>query len=208
MQRRLSGILGSVCFFFVIGSVGGAATENQPARAGLQALAAGSKVSCSLYRTSQEPLDPATTSALPHDDKFVAGAHFKENTSSAAEVRISWLGATFMRRFAAKVEDNTGDVTLQIYALSRPSNATDIVAELGDRHEIKLSNLWCLLKLQGNGGNGALQINAVPNVFFVRDATGVLGVVDAIWAGAGWEIGASQVEIQRQWPSGSRAISR
>ncbi|MDP2357916.1 MAG: hypothetical protein Q8M31_17880 [Beijerinckiaceae bacterium] len=207
MQCRLTGILGSVWFFLAIGSVG-AAADNQRAQAGLQALILGSRVSCSLHRTPQEPLDPATTSALPDNKKFVAGPHFKENISSAAEVRISWLGATFMRLFAAKVEDNTDDVTLQIYALSRPSSSTGIVAELGDRHETKLSHLWCLLKRQANGEDGALQTNAGPNVFFVRDATGVLGAVDAIWAGAGWEIGASQVEVQRQWPSGSRVISR
>jgi hypothetical protein len=208
MQRRLTGILSSAWFFLAIASVGAAAAEKQPAGAGLQALAPGPKVSCSLHRTPQEPLDPAATSALPYNDKFVAGAHFKENISSAAEVRISWLGATFMRHFAVKVEDDTDDVTLQIYALSRPSSATEIVAELDDRPETKLSDLWCLLKLQANGEDGALQTSAIPNVFFVRDATGVLGAVDAIWAGAGWEIGASQVEAQRQWPSGSRVISR
>jgi hypothetical protein len=67
---------------------------------------------------------------------------------------------------------------------------------------------WCLLKLQANGEDGALQTNAFPNIFFVRDVTGVLGAVDALWAGAGWEIGASPVEGQREWPSGSRVIAR
>jgi hypothetical protein len=207
MQRRLSGIVGSVWFFLAIGSLG-AAAESQPAPAGRQALAPGSRISCSLHRTPEEPLDPATTSALPGNGKFVAGAHFKENISSAAEVRISWLGATFMRHFAVKVEDGADDVRLRIHALSRLSSSTEIVAELDDRHETKLSDLWCLLKLQAKGEDGALRTNAIPNVFFVRDVTGELGAVDAIWAGAGWEIGASQVEVQRQWPPGSLVISR
>lgn len=113
-----------------------------------------------------------------------------------------------MRRFAVKVEDDTVDVTLQTHALSRSSSDTQVIAELDDRHETKLTDLWCLLKLQASGQDGALQTNAAPNIFFVRDAGGVLGAVDAIWGGAGWEIGASQVEGQRRWPSGSHVISR
>lgn len=207
MRQPLILIFSSL-IFLAVGNVGSAAIENKPARAALEVLVPGPGVTCSQHRAPAEPLDPPATSALPHHEKFVAGEHFKENISPAAEARISWLGATFMRRFAVKVEDDTDDVTLRTYALSRPSSGTQIIAELDDRHETKLADLWCLLRLQANGEDGALQINAAPNIFFVRDAAGVLGAVDAIWAGAGWEIGASQVEAQRQWPSGSRVISR
>lgn len=200
-----------ICFFLLIlaiGDVGPAAGENKPARAGVEALVPGPRVTCSRHRAPAEPFDPPTTSALPHDEKFAAGRHFKENISSVAEVRISWLGATFMRRFAVKVEDDTVDVRLRIHVLSRSSSDTQIIAELDDRHETKLADLWCLLKLQASGQDGALQTSAAPNIFFVRDAAGVLGVVDAIWGGAGWEIGASQVEGQPRWPAGSHVISR
>ena len=203
--------LSLICSFLLVlaaGNVGSASNENNPARAGFEGLVPGPRATCSRHRAPAEPLDPPTTSALPHHEKFVAGRHFKENISSAAEVRISWLGAAFMRRFAVKVEDDTVDVTLQTHALSRSSSDTQIIAELDDRHETKLTDLWCLLKLQANGQDGALQTNAAPNIFFVRDAAGVLGALDAIWAGAGWEIGASQVEEQRRWPSGSHVISR
>jgi len=201
--------LSLICSFLLVlavGNAGSAANKNNPTRAGLEALVPGPRITCSQHR-APEPFDPPTTSALPHHEKFVAGRYFKEDISSAAEARISWLGATFMRRFAVKVEDDADDVTLQIHALGRSSSDTQIITELDDRHETKLADLWCLLKLQANGQDGALQTNAAPNIFFVRDATAVLGAVDAIWAGAGWEIGASQVE-GRQWPSGSRVISR
>jgi hypothetical protein len=202
----------SLIFSFLLvlaaGNVGSASNENNPARAGFEGLVPGPRATCSRHRAPAEPLDPPTTSALPHHEKFVASRHFKENISSAAEARISWLGAAFMRRFAVKVEDGTDEVTLQTYALSRSSSDTQIIAELDDHHETKLADLWCLLRLQANGEDGALQTNAAPNLFFVRDAAGVLGAVDAIWAGAGWEIGASQVDGQRRWPSGSRVISR
>ncbi len=208
MRRLRSRILCSTVFLLAVGSVDAEAIENQPVRAALEALVLGPKVSCSPHRAPAEPFDPSATSALPHNEKFMAGEHFKENISPAAEARISWLGATFMRRFAVKIEDDPGEVMLQTYALNRSSSNMEIIAELDDRDETKLTDLWCLLKLQANGEDGPLQTNAVPNIFFVRDAAGELGAVDAIWAGAGWEIGASQVEGQRQWPSGSRVISR
>jgi hypothetical protein len=113
-----------------------------------------------------------------------------------------------MRRFAVKVEDDTNVVAHQIHALNRASSDDQIIAELHDRRETRLADVWCFLKLQANGEGGALQTNAVPNIFFVRDATGQLGAVDAVWGGAGWEIGASPVGRQRQWPAGSRIISR
>lgn len=207
MPQPLSQILWLTLLFLAVGNLGSMAIENQSARPG-RALVHGPRVNCSQHEAPLGSLDPPTTSALPHHGEFVAGKYFKENISPAAEVRISWLGATFMRRFAVKVEDNTDDVTLQTYTLSRASTGTQIVVEFGDHHETKLADLWCLLKLQANGEDGALQTSAVPNIFFVRDATGVLGAVDALWAGAGWEIGASPVEGHRQWPSGSRVIAR
>jgi hypothetical protein len=208
-MRQPLGLICSSLLFLAVGNVGSAAIENQPARAGLEALVPGPGVTCSQRRAPAEPFDPPATSALPRHEKFVAGEHFKENISPAAEARISWLGATFVRRFAVKVEDDTGDVTLRTYALSRSSSVTQIIAELDDRHETQLTHLWCLLKLQAGGEDGALQTNALPNIFFVRDAAGELGAVDAIWGGAGWEIGASLVDgQQRQWSAGSRVISR
>lgn len=207
MPQPLSRIVCTTLLFLAVGNVGSMAIENQSAHAGL-ALVHGPRVTCSRHEAPAGPLDPPTTSALPRREEFMAGKYFKENISPAAEVKISWLGATFMRDFAVKVEDNTDDMTLQTFTLSRASTDTQIVAEFDDLHETKLADLWCLLKLQANGEDGALQTNAVPNIFFVRDATGVLGAVDALWAGAGWEIGASPVEGQREWPLGSRVIAR
>jgi hypothetical protein len=205
MRHPSTQILCSALLFLAVGNLG---IESRPAGAGFDILAPGPAARCSPDATPAEPLDPPATSALPRHEEFVAAEHFKENTSPGADARISWLGATFMRRFVAKVEDEAAEVTLQTYALTRSSRDLEIIAELDDRHETKLAHLWCLLKRQRNGEDGALQRNAAPNIFFVRDATGALGTVDAIWAGAGWEIGASRVEGQRQWPAGSRVISR
>ena len=64
------------------------------------------------------------------------------------------------------------------------------------------------VRLQASGEPGALQTNSTPNIFFVRDGAGQLGVVDAIWGGAGWEIGASPFGDKRAWSVGTRVISR
>ncbi|MGH6754372.1 MAG: hypothetical protein ACREDP_19630, partial [Bradyrhizobium sp.] len=114
-----------------------------------------------------ESADPSVTAAISR--KFIASQRFREDTSPAAEVRISWLGATFMRRFAVKTEDDTDEVAFQIRALNKASSDNQIITELHDRHEIRLAHVWCILKLQANGGGGALHTNAVPNIFFVRD---------------------------------------
>jgi hypothetical protein len=199
MRRRLGQLVCSTLLLLI-------AIENEPAAANSAALGPGTIVRCSPRATPVEPADPSVTATIPR--KFIASQRFRQDMSPAAEVRISWLGATFMRRFAAKTEDDTTEVTLQIYALSKASGGNQIIAELQGRHETRLAEVWCFLKLQANGEDGALQTGAVPNIFFVRDAAGELGAVDAIWGGAGWEIGASPLGGQRQWPSGSRVISR
>lgn len=204
-MRRLGQVLCSTLLWLTAGNAHLAAIENVPAAANA-ALGPGTKVSCSRRPTPVEPADPSVTAAI--SPRFIVSQRFRENTSPAAEVRISWLGATFMRRFAVKIEDDTNDVALQIHALNKASSDTQLIAELHDRHETRLAEVWCFLKLQASGQAGALLTNASPNIFFVRDAAGELAAVDAIWGGAGWEIGASPVGGQRQWPSGSRVLSR
>ena len=206
MRRRLGQVICSTLLLLTAGNGRLAATENEPAAANTAALGSGNPVSCSRPATPLEPADPSVTAAISR--KFIASQRFRENTSPSAEVRISWLGATFVRRFAVKIEDDTNDVALQIHALNQASSDNQIIAELHGRHETRLAEAWCFLKLQARGEDGALQTNAVPNIFFVRDATGQLGAVDMLWGGAGWEIGASPVGGQRQWPSGTRVISR
>jgi hypothetical protein len=137
----------------------------------------------------------------------VARLHFKEDISATADVRIAWLGANFSRRFVVKIEAEPGDVALQTYNLTQSSNDNEIIAELNDRQETKLGDVWCVLKRQPGGQSGTLRADVVPNLFFVRDSMGELCVVDVVWGGAGWEIGASDVGGSRQWPNGSRVIT-
>jgi len=166
------------------------------------------RIECSLRGKALDSSDPPSTSAIPYAEKFVGREHFKEDVSLTAEVRISWLGATFVRRFVGKVEDHTGSTSLQTHHLSEPTSDQEIIVQLGQGRETGLIDVWCMLRRQANGEDGALRINSTPNIFFVRDVMGELGVVDAIWGGAGWEIGASPVGNKRRWSSGTRIFSR
>ncbi|MEA2793322.1 MAG: hypothetical protein QOI87_702 [Bradyrhizobium sp.] len=173
----------------------------------LTVLMSQGEVRCPALERSSEPTDPATTSGL-RVRQFVASEHFIQTSSSNAEIKISWLGATFKQRFLSKVEDDEGDAILRTFVLRRPSPDAEIIAELGIHDETKLGDLWCLLSLQPNGESGTLLTNAVPNVFYIRDIDGNLGAVDAVWGGAGWEIGASSLDAPTQWLTGRRMISR
>ncbi|MGX1320964.1 hypothetical protein AB7M17_004417 [Bradyrhizobium sp. USDA 377] len=196
------------CLVIVLAASGFSAyADDKKADGGSSAsLAPRAKIECSLKRRPGEPLDPPSTAAIPLTESFVANKHFREDIAPTASVKISWLGATFARRFAVKVE-TADDTSLQTHVLNNPANAARIVDELGARAESKLADIWCLLKLQANGESGALQTSSAPNLFFVRDGAGDLGVVDALWGGAGWEIGASPLGSPRAWTAGTRVFS-
>jgi hypothetical protein len=184
------------------------ATADRIAVSDLNVLMSQGEVRCPAFERSSEPTDPPTTSALPRVRQFVASEYFKETASSNAEIKISWLGATFRQRFLPKVEDDDSGAILRTFVLRKPSRDAEIIAELSTHDETKLGDLWCLLSLQPNGEPGTLLTNAVPNVFYIRDIDGNLGAVDAVWGGAGWEIGASSVDAPSQWLAGRRVISR
>ena len=206
-MRRLSFSMSLVLFVLATGEFGAAADERKSGGARSDAIVPALRIECSLHRKPGEPLDPPSTAAMQPAEQFVAREYFKEDITPKADVKIAWLGASFVRRFAVKVEA-AGVTSLQTHSLRSPSNDREIIAEIGGRHETNLADVWCLLSRQAKGEDGALQTNSVPNIFFVRDGAGELGVVDLVWGGAGWEIGASPVGDKRTWSPGTRVISR
>jgi len=194
----------SLTFLLAAHSFGVAADDTKPG----QSTIAADRVACSLQPKAVEPSDPSSTSAIPHAERFIAKEHFREDIASSAPVKISWLGATFAKRFANKAEDDVGGASLQSYILSAASSDNEILAKLGQSHESRLADIWCMLKQQPNGSGSVLDTSSKPNVFYVRDIAGELGAVDVLWGGVGWEIGASPVSDKPRWPAGTRAFSR
>jgi hypothetical protein len=207
MKHRISPIFCSAFLFIAAGNPGVAANDNDPPAVRTDKLSASTTVSCSLRTSPVEPFDPPSTSSLLPQDRFVARLYFREDISASADVKISWLGARFLQRYVVKIETEATDVTVRSYTLNRPSNDDEIIAELSGRHETRLTDVWCLLRRHARGQGAGLRSSEAPNLFFVRDASGELGVVDVIWGGAGWEIGASEVGAPRRWPGGSHVVA-
>jgi hypothetical protein len=155
---------------------------------------------------AEEPPDPSITSSVPSTG-FRVGTHFRESIAGDARVRIAWLGATFRRRFLERVESGPAGSVFRAFITRRSVRGDQILAALGRQPETTLGALWCLLRLQPRGEAGVL-LTAVPNLLFAQDAAGKLWTVDVVWGGAGWEIGASAVDADRQWPAGALVISR
>lgn len=162
---------------------------------------------CPASDPSSDPSDPATTSSLPRGPQFVVRDHFREDSSSQAEVSIAWLGAMFIQQFLDKIEDEDDGAVVRAFVLREAARDTQILDALDNGAETQLGDLWCLLKRQPKGESGTLLTQAAPNVFYIRDVQGIRRAVDAVWNGAGWEIGASTIGPNR-WLAGRQVFSR
>jgi hypothetical protein len=152
-------------------------------------------------------LDFAASVNVPGIERFSAAGHFLEN-QPPEQLQITWLGQNFRKHFLRKVEADVSATELDMYRLRRSAHDDDIVAELGKRPETNLYVIWTLLSCQPQGEKGALLTNATPNIFYVQDPAGATWSVDAVWGGAGWEIGASSLDDPRPWGRGRQVISR
>lgn len=168
-----------------------------------QLVSSGPLVSCAMRQGTGDP--PTTSSASP---RFVAGEYFIENIIGDATVRILWIGATFRERFVTRIEDRRDDINLRPFELRAPLLSREIVARLGEAAETSLGDLWCLLAQQPAGEAGVLAIGGPHNLFYMRDDAGTLYMIDAVWGGAGWEIGASRLDRDMPWPVRSRVFVR
>ena len=150
---------------------------------------------------------PATTV------KFVAKEKFVINTKQNALVKISFLGDNFTVWFLngeGKTEDPISEQTLHYSKLRKVSMDAPIIAELGGQAqaETTLSELFSLMEMQGSGQKGALLINNLANIFYIKDLAGLLRAVRVYWFGGGWFVSAGFVENPRRWNDGYHVFSR
>ena len=172
------------------------------------AVAASMAVACCRGELTGGSLWPVATVTVPAAARFVAAEHFVADGSGRVEVPIAWLGANFKRRFLTKREEPAAAGSLTAFDLRAATPNRAILAELGERAETKLADLWHLLQHQPAGEPGLLLTNAYANIFYIGDADGVVWAVDVVWGGAGWEMGATPLDDPTRWRAGHQVVAR
>ncbi|OGE83851.1 MAG: hypothetical protein A3B95_02820 [Candidatus Doudnabacteria bacterium RIFCSPHIGHO2_02_FULL_43_13b] len=156
-------------------------------------------------------LDLVSTVTIPaRTTKFVAKDHFVVNTSGEAKVKISYLGDNFRKHFLGKTEEPTSETTFRCHKLKKLSRDIRIINKLGgeERAETTLSAMFALMEKQPNGEKGALLNNGYANIFYIRDAAGVLWAVYCCWRDDGWYVSVDSVGNPGEWLDGFQVFSR
>ena len=151
-----------------------------------------------------------TTIVAATTTSFVVRDRFVQNTKKNAPVKISFVSDYFKDCFYDKTEEAFGGSTLNYGKLSRSSVDGPIIAELGGeaKAETTVAEVYALMEAQKNGENGSLLTNGYANIFYVRDAKGVLRSVDVYWIDDGWFVNADDVADPDAWRVGGQVFSR
>ena len=147
---------------------------------------------------------PATTKM------FRAGASFLLKQDGGI---CSYLGDNFKHWFLegdGKTEEPIGGQTLRYAKLRKSSKDAPIIDELGSeaKAETTLTEMFFLMEKQKNGEAGALLNNGYTNIFYIKDASGMLRAVNVYWFDDGWRVHANAVGSPRRWIDGHRVFSR
>ncbi len=140
--------------------------------------------------------------------KFIARKFF---TMENASVAIAYVGENFAASFLRKTEERAdSEISLRYHTLARASVDGPIIAELGGeaKAETTLAEIAALMTKQAHGEPGALLTNGYANIFYVRNAVGVVCAVDLYWCSDGWIVGARSVAGPNAWNAGCRVFSR
>lgn len=158
-------------------------------------------------------LEPIGTVAIAATiGQFIVREKFVLNYGSGAKpgVRIAYLGLNFSGWFFDKIEGPKREMTLRSAKLVRAELDKEIRKELGvEREETTLADIYALLEKQPDGRPGVLLTNGFANIFYVRDAKGVLRVVGVHWRAfdGGWVMDALSVEDPSGWNGGYQVFS-
>ncbi len=143
-------------------------------------------------------------------ERFVAKDRFVLDTSASAKVKISYLGDNFKAKFLEKIEEPFSGSTLCASRLRESSLDAPIIAELGgeEKSETTLAEIFSLMEKQPSGEQGKLLTNGYANIFYVRDAKGVLCAVYVRWSEDGWSVFAFSISFPFRWFGGRQIFSR
>jgi len=151
-----------------------------------------------------------TTIKLPAQPSFTTNESFKVDTSKPASPKIAYIDDNFKKWFGNRAEESVEAVELNISKLCENSRDDRILAEFGGKAVTTLSQLFALIKEQGNGEAGSLLVNGYANIFYIIDKDGEHRAVDAFWFAdfGGWGVDASEVDYPSTWYAGDQVVSR
>lgn len=143
---------------------------------------------------------PATTTWFIAKNVFLLGPSTKTGYDASED---------FARRFSEKIEGSMAKQSLIYHELHNPSADDPIIAELGGEEwaETSLTVIHGLIVSQRNGEQGALLTNGLPNVFYVRDASGILCSIIVSRLSPAWSLDAYPRDHPDECERGSRVFS-
>ncbi len=163
-----------------------------------------------------QPLE--TITEFPKTDIFRAIDHLRitpDNERATAELVIGFLSDNVRNNFLSnggKIEENLAESKLRAYKLKKDSVDGLIIAELGGEEaaETTVAEMVALMRRQGRGQQGILLTNGYANIFYIRDAKGVLLAVYCCWLSdyGRWYVVANPIKDPGAWRAGDRVFSR
>lgn len=113
-----------------------------------------------------ELLKNLSTVVIPAtDENFVAKDKFIIKKGRNVSVKISCIGSNFSQWFLGKIEKPKIETVLRYTKLVKPSVDGPILAELGEKYETTLRDVYSLMKKQRNGESGILLTDGHANIF-------------------------------------------
>jgi hypothetical protein len=143
-------------------------------------------------------LEAVATASIPAiAEPFVVRDRFEKPLG----IRLATVWTEFKKRFYGKSEGPLPESVLRKYRLLTIAPDGPIIAELGGESRVEgtVSAAYELMRRQGLGEEGILQINGYANIFYARDTKGGLCAVRIGWDGKGWVIDAISVDDPLAW---------
>jgi hypothetical protein len=143
-------------------------------------------------------LQAVATASIPAiTEPFVIRDRFEKPSG----IRFATVWTEFKKRFYGKSEGPLPESVLRKYKLLTIAPDGPIIAELGGEARVEgtVAAAYALMRRQGRGEEGILQINGYANIFYVRDTKGGLCAVRIGWDGEGWVIDAISVDDPLAW---------
>lgn len=118
------------------------------------------------------------------------------------EAGVVWMGEQFQALFLGLEIGNTDPVELVVHELPEKMLDKEILAELGDKAELTVSQFKAFL-----AGN---RKSKEWFILYLRGKDGNLWAVGASWGayGDGWGVDANSIDNPLEWSAGSQVVSR